>query len=259
MLDAFAVMANGRRVYVLSDDARGAQLVQQGTLNPVTLQIWCLLLRQLAWSHVFDVGANYGEMVLAAELPAGAHLVAVEPNPAVRRRLSRSLGEAGLAVDVVPYAVSDRAGPATLNVDPAWSGTTSLLANPEGRPTIPVEVECVTLASLIEAAGVTRHSSVLIKIDVEGHEAGVLRGAGTWPDEVTHFAALVEILHMPWPDRQWMLDRYDVGLYDPIAQRIVQVGTGDAGGLQHLVGCGFYGQDAIITRKSHARGFSTWR
>jgi len=255
----FAVASNGRRLYVLPGDARGEELARGGALNPQTLEVWRLLLRQSAWTHVFDIGANYGEMVLAADLPPDARCVAVEPNPAVNRMLSRSISEAGVAVDVLPYAVSDQPGPAVLNVDSAWSGTTSLLANPAQRPTTSVEVQCVTLASLFSTAGVTSHSSVLLKIDVEGHEGAVLRGAGDWPRAVANFAGLVEILHLAESDREWLLDQFDVGLYDPLARRIVQVGTPDARALVQLVSAGFYGQDVIIAAKSRARGFSGWR
>ena len=60
-------------------------------------------------AHVIDVGANYGEMLVGAELPAGATAIAPSPNHRPPYLGARS-GKRGLRVEIVPKAASARAG-----------------------------------------------------------------------------------------------------------------------------------------------------
>jgi hypothetical protein len=45
--------------------------------------MWRSLLAERPWTHVIDVGANYGEMLVGVELPRAATVIALEPNPFV--------------------------------------------------------------------------------------------------------------------------------------------------------------------------------
>jgi FkbM family methyltransferase len=126
----------------------------------------------------FDVGANVGDWT--AELvrrEPGARIVAFEPGADAYARLSGRCG--GMAtVTVVNKAVGCEPGMATLWSDSPGSGLASLDRRRLDHFGIDFShsepVEVVTLDSWAALAGVT--PSVL-KLDVEGREMDVLRGA----------------------------------------------------------------------------------
>ncbi|MGH2499439.1 MAG: FkbM family methyltransferase [Candidatus Limnocylindria bacterium] len=123
------------------------------------------------WS-VVDVGANVGFFALR-QAALGASVVAIEPNPDVRRRLERAVSENGFshAVTVIAAAAGSASGVATLAV-----GASTLVGTlgPTERPreTHPVQVE--RLDDLLAA---TSGRIDLLKLDVEGAERDVLIGA----------------------------------------------------------------------------------
>lgn len=132
-----------------------------------------------------DVGANAGVFSLAMAHAAGSagRVVAFEPNPALVRRFRDSLAlnpELSPRIDLDERAVADedRAGVRFFpSLDPHNSGTSSLLAGAHGtREDHALEVETVTLSSVLEARGISRVR--LAKVDVEGVEDRVVRGMG---------------------------------------------------------------------------------
>lgn len=122
---------------------------------------------------VIDVGANRGDFTqLLSELvgPNG-HVVACEPNPIVYERLRETV--ARLAnVEARQTALSDSCGKRTLYVDvrPGMEGLASSFYQLKDAVVEPVTVPCTT----IDALGL---SPAFIKVDVEGHEPSVFRGA----------------------------------------------------------------------------------
>jgi FkbM family methyltransferase len=125
----------------------------------------------------FDIGANIGVRT-EAFLALGARVVAVEPNPALSRRLARRLRSPRLTV--LSAAVGAEPGRAELHVGIAdvystlssdWIARVRRAAADERwAGSITVDVE--TLDGLIDRYG----SPDFVKIDVEGYEAEVLRG-----------------------------------------------------------------------------------
>lgn len=120
-----------------------------------------------------DVGANEG--LFSLYLAKHARRVhAFEPNPSCIARLQRLLPR---RVVLRPVAASDTAGSADLRFDPTNTGIgtiaaeNQLRANPGIRSIVATTVETATLDALIN------EPVSFIKIDVEGHEEAVLRGA----------------------------------------------------------------------------------
>jgi FkbM family methyltransferase len=123
---------------------------------------------------VIDVGANVGYYALTAASRVGPYgrVVAFEPGPAPAARLRENAALNGLSnLTVVEAAVSDRPGTLRLNLGENSEANSLYDAGPSAVGS--VEVQVVALDEHVE--GLDRVD--LIKIDAEGAEVGVLRGA----------------------------------------------------------------------------------
>ena len=135
-----------------------------------------------AFRTVLDVGAGRGQFALvAARRVPGAALICFEPLPGPRRKLERALaGHHDLTV--LGNAVSDSTGEAEFVVSRA-DDSSSLLAMTAAQlrhfpGTEEVERVVVSTTSRDEAVPAERLvPPVLLKVDVQGSELGVLRGA----------------------------------------------------------------------------------
>jgi len=128
-----------------------------------------------------DVGANVGwhALLMASIVGPSGRVFAFEPNDSTRARLMAAIDGNRLSqIAVDPRAVSDRIGAAGFQAPQAgqvWDGTGRLTGAPaEGGHTGP-SVECITLDAFVSERGIEKLA--LIKIDVEGWELSVLRGA----------------------------------------------------------------------------------
>lgn len=144
-------------------------------------QLSALLPRLCPPGSVFvDVGANFGYFtcLLAAKLgrTAGSRVIAIEPNPDMLRLLRTNVGInwSGAPVRIEPVAVAETPGEMVLTIpdDRAANGTLAPI-EPEGRTLRTHRVAVTRLDDLLR--GEPRID--LIKIDVEGFEPAVLRGA----------------------------------------------------------------------------------
>jgi FkbM family methyltransferase len=137
------------------------------------------LMAETSTGAVYDVGANCGWFAVRAAR-AGRPVRAFEPVPATAEYAERNLGRiAGADARVVRAAVADAPGSATIHLYSS-SGNNSLHERtlPAGHPlrrTGDIEVSVVRLDDLVGSEGFP--PPALIKIDVEGAELAVLRGA----------------------------------------------------------------------------------
>lgn len=122
-----------------------------------------------------DIGADVGEFAIAM-LASSRSVIAFEPRPAQARDLAAMFDAVGAAVRVEAVALSDQPGVTTMRVvesDPGRStiDAANALTDADADGVQSVEVPVKRLDDLhLDDVG-------LVKIDVEGHELAVLRGA----------------------------------------------------------------------------------
>lgn len=129
---------------------------------------------------MFDVGANVGDYtaMLFDRFGQDARIFAFEPSMGAYDQLARQFG-AIPSITLNRLALSDSAGDRTLHSDTDGSTIASLehLENPI-RPFDPGQfqtVACMRLDDYCAERGIERID--FLKVDVEGHELSVLRGA----------------------------------------------------------------------------------
>ena len=128
--------------------------------------------------HLVDIGANFGYFTLvgAKRVGGSGKVTAFEPEPANHALLCKNIEDNGLA-QVKPHsiALSDREGKLSLFKDAANMGNPSLAKS--NVPELAGSLEVVTrpLDEVLDDSA-SLHVDV-IKMDVQGAEAAVLRGA----------------------------------------------------------------------------------
>ncbi len=144
-----------------------------------------LLARTLRPGGTFvDVGAHVGfHSVLAAQLvgPAGK-VFAVEPAPWAVELLRANVWRQGIDVTVLPFAASDAAGTVRLALEEAHRSGAHLTEAEDA-----VEVQAAPLDELLPDVAVD-----VLKVDVEGAEPLVLRGASNLLARTPGLLAVVE-------------------------------------------------------------------
>ena len=179
-----------RRLRVLSGVARGMRMEldlaaeRAYWLGRYERRTQDAIRRHLSPGAVFyDVGAHIGFFTLCA-VRCGARVHAFEPAPANAERLRRNAALNGAAVDVVEAAVWD--GSATVRLVRRSSGSEWRIAEERDggwRATTPEgTAEAGDLADEVRAVTLDGYASAherpdLVKIDAEGAETEILRGA----------------------------------------------------------------------------------
>jgi len=142
-------------------------------LNLFGLELRRVVLPLLRSGDLFvDVGANFGFWTLPAAR-RGCRVIAVEPVPTTRALLAANAARNGLAdrVQIIAGAVSDSVGLLTVAVPGGESGQASV------HPDAGAELESFTVEATTLDALIGEQPVRFLKIDVEGHEPAVLRGA----------------------------------------------------------------------------------
>jgi FkbM family methyltransferase len=152
-------------------------VIRKGSWEPYITELFRSHLRP--GMTVVDVGANYGHYALTAANAVGRDgtVLAFEPQPGICADLKRNaslLSHDNLLVFAI--ALGDRDGEALMTVDRTTSGWSSLVAELVPSPGDPIRVPVRRLCDVL--AEVAPHRKVgLMKVDVEGFEAQVFRGA----------------------------------------------------------------------------------
>lgn len=140
-----------------------------------------------------DIGANKGDFSLLAAmiLGEGGTVIAIEPEPRNMEWIERSVIRNGYGnIALHQLAVSDSNGSAKLYLG-SKSGWHTLLHGQIDRDKGELEVETRKLDDILHAESSDR--PCMIKIDVEGAELAVLRGAANVLSSFKDIALLVDI------------------------------------------------------------------
>jgi FkbM family methyltransferase len=170
------VAGQGFNVYVDPHDwAVGSQVSRTGTYEPeVTATIRALLEPGATF---VDVGANIGWFSLLAATLVGSsgHVLAVEPNPQNCALVERSAKENDFSqIEVCPVAATDFSSVVAVRTD-ASNGCIIPLDAVREPIVCSYVAQAKHLDDIVAEAGLDRLD--VIKIDVEGAEPRVLRGA----------------------------------------------------------------------------------
>lgn len=120
---------------------------------------------------LYDIGANIG--LVAFHAGGRCRTVAFEPDPAFVTRLRRNMQlNTSLSVVLLPVAISDHDGAATLFTDGSEGTSPSLVHQRSETGT--AQVQARTLDALMEEANLPKPT--VLKLDIEGAEILALRG-----------------------------------------------------------------------------------
>lgn len=180
--------------------------------------------------HFCDVGANIGSYSVLSAGVVGAQTTAIEPLPSTFENLKRNLKLNGLNKRVHSWqgGLSNQSN--TLMFTNDLDTANHVLANDENRTC--TEVPVTTMDKLLWES-----PPAIIKIDVEGHELSVLKGA---PRTLSNPHLLAVIMETNGSGKRYGLS--DEGLYEVMSRY----------GFDSFTYCPFTRQ--IIKNESHSEG-----
>jgi FkbM family methyltransferase len=166
----------GARVIVDSTKTIGRSIVTTGLFDLTVSETLARLID--AGDTVIDAGANVGYMTVLAATAAGrgGRVLAFEPHPelfAVLQQNAAYAAQSGCRVEARQVALGESRGQALLRIPPFFADNDGMATLVDGGPA-PVQAVQVVVERLDDL--IDSGASVL-KLDVEGFEASVLRGA----------------------------------------------------------------------------------
>ncbi len=158
---------------LLEVDPRWEHTAWDGSYEPEALKVFLKLVKP--HMLVFDIGAGFGfYAMLAARV--GANVIAFEPDPENARSLSQhvTMNNLGGGIHIIHQAVYSHTGHITLAASEGLSAhrNTSVRVHSDD-PRAGFDVPCTTLDDYIG----DNTGPGIVKLDVEGAESNVLRGA----------------------------------------------------------------------------------
>jgi FkbM family methyltransferase len=123
---------------------------------------------------LFDIGAHFGIFSLAAA-HFGGRALAIDPSPVAMRMVEMQAAINGLTSRIHPIRAAASESSGTLEMLGSGVFSHGYLRVVKGRSKYDLtQVNAITIDEMVQEFGVPTH----IKVDVEGHEHAVLRGAG---------------------------------------------------------------------------------
>lgn len=208
---------NRFRMYVLdSDKSVSPHLINEG--------FWESWITSWVTNNVdehttfLDVGANTGYYSFLANT-LGAVVVAYEPNPTYHAMMMATVTRGhwkGVFPEMV--ALSDYSGEATLNIPLELHGSASLNEILPEYPTTKVEVTVRPLDEIMRVDPESPSRKHVIKIDAEGEEERILRGARQFIADSSDISILLEYTPGAYSPSfvEELFVNYEVALIDDI-------------------------------------------
>lgn len=190
-------------------------LFYRGQYEWAELKLWCQFLDRSNLTIV-DIGANFGLYSLATSAYCrkqgltGVKIYGFEPNVYEYAKFKRNIEINHYSeIQALPLAVSDRAGVCQLAIPPVGLGMLSYLLtdqSPQTEASQVIEVETVSLDLWCEQQGIQQID--LLKLDVEGFELSVLKGAEKLLSTQAIQVLLMEVGHGQWQKTVEQLRHY---------------------------------------------------
>ena len=206
---------------IIVDWIDGAKLAVRRGMTGATGNIYCGLHEYVDMRFVIDtltpddlfidIGANVGSYTVLASKVRGAQTISIEPDPTTLRALRRNveINEIGNLVQIVETALGARDGNIRFTVG---KDTVNRVAMSEDH-----DVQVVSIKKLDDV--LEGKKPTIIKIDVEGYEAEVFKGASQTLAEPGLKAIITETL-----DRDILRILEEAGFrrahYDPAKKKI---------------------------------------
>lgn len=184
---------------------------QGGSFRSLLRRIRKVINRFLSWltptSTFYDVGGNAGYFsFIASTVITEGRILSFEPMAAniaiFKEHVRRNSGRAGAGrITLIPCAVADREKTVQFTNDPVLTGSNTYVESQFLKPTSgKIDVKCVSIDGLVAQGSPPPD---VIKIDVEGAEFDVLRGAEqTLRTHHPHLLLATHDVHVPGIDRQ---------------------------------------------------------
>lgn len=225
----------GRLIHVDPTDPRAHVLSRKGgAVDTNAVRAWRKIIDEVQPNVVVDVGANYGEVTFSTFYPRGTEVHLIEANP----RLLPYLRRTAVPWDAMVHegAASDAPGRVALSISRRSSGLSSL--EKRSGSDVAIEVESFRLDDLLPQIS----GRAAIKIDVEGHEAAVLRGMTEMLDRLEDVLLLVEVNNNCI---DYLIENFHIQMFEPSSSELKPLqDPGEIYGHQ-----GRYTKDAILRPK----------
>lgn len=191
------ISAHGEELIARSSDWRAFWVHKHGGSQKYVLQIW-KDLASLSPDLCIDVGANYGEFSAVIH-DSVERLLAIEANPLIYDCLRKTLPDSG--VEVRNIAITDKEDRVTIYAKDDLSGLSSLSREVIDKKRSPAgtdddirayDIAATSIDNLVVSEYGTLPSSAILKIDVEGFEDLVIKGAKKLMDNADWWRAIVE-------------------------------------------------------------------
>jgi FkbM family methyltransferase len=182
---------------------------------------------------VLDIGASLGFWTLMlARRSRAAHVIAYEPLPRNREVIEQNLALNALShrVAVEPWGLSDRDAELTVTAEPGGAGNAAVTTEDSAEHTDLPDRLSISVRTL-DSMPPTPSRCSFVKIDVEGYELFVLRGAERFVDEhrpviLGEFSALWSRERGLVPDaaERWAA-AHDYGVFELHSSRAARTGV----------------------------------